>query len=105
MPAKAYPKSFSVSHLRGSRYERRGLRSYIEYRDLGIRREARGRVVAHVTLAHAEKPTHGEWHAPHWNGQFVYVHKGWLLLEYAGLGRVMMKAGSCFYHPPHIPHR
>jgi hypothetical protein len=37
--------------------------------------------------------------------QFVYVLKGWVLFEYEGVGRVMMKAGSCFYQPPRIRHR
>jgi quercetin dioxygenase-like cupin family protein len=37
--------------------------------------------------------------------QFVYVLKGWVLFEYEGVGRVMMKAGSCFYQPPNIRHR
>jgi mannose-6-phosphate isomerase-like protein (cupin superfamily) len=105
MPAKAYPKSFSVSHLRGSRFERRGLRSYFEYRDLGIRRATRGKVVAHVIRARPGKAPHGEWHAHHCNVQFVYVLKGWVLFEYEGIGRVMMKAGSCFYQPPNIRHR
>jgi len=33
------------------------------------------------------------------------VLKGWVLFEYEGVGRVMMKAGSCFYQPPRIRHR
>ena len=37
--------------------------------------------------------------------QFVYVLKGWVLFEYEGVGRVRMKAGSCFYQPPNIRHR
>src|SRR5688572_1208316 len=105
MPAKAYPKSFSVSHLRGSRFERRGLRSYFEYRDLGIERATRGKVVAHVIRARPGKAPHGEWHTHDCNVQFVYVLKGWVLFEYEGVGRVLMKAGSCFYQPPNIRHR
>ena len=105
MPAKAYPKSFSVSHLRGSRFERRGLRSYFEYRDLGIKRATRGKVVAHVIRARPGSAPHGEWHAHDCDVQFVYVLKGWVLFEYEGVGRVMMKAGSCFYQPPNIRHR
>ena len=73
----------SVSHLRDSKFARRGLRSYFEYRDLGIKRATGGKVVA----------------------QFVYVLKGWVLFEYEGIGKVMMKAGSCFYQPPRIRHR
>ena len=31
--------------------------------------------------------------------------KGWAVFEYEGVGRVTMKAGSCFYQPPRIRHR
>jgi len=47
--------TFRVSHLKGSRFERRGLRGYFEYRDLGIKRATRGKVVAHVIRARPER--------------------------------------------------
>jgi quercetin dioxygenase-like cupin family protein len=96
---------FSVTHLKSSKFARRGLRSYFEYRDLGIRRATRGRVVAHVIRARPQKAPHGEWHSHDCRMQFVYVLKGWVLFEYEGVGKVMMKAGSCFYQPPNIRHR
>jgi len=96
---------FSVTHLKDSKFARRGLRSYFEYRDLGIRRATRGRVVAHVIRARPQKAPHGEWHSHDCRVQFVYVLKGWVLFEYEGVGKVMMKAGSCFYQPPNIRHR
>ena len=96
---------FNVSHRKGSKFERRGLRSYFEYRDLGIKRATAGKVVAHVIRARPGKAPHGEWHAHDCKVQFVYVLKGWVLFEYEGFGRVMMKAGSCFYQPPRIRHR
>jgi mannose-6-phosphate isomerase-like protein (cupin superfamily) len=96
---------FNVSHRKGSKFERRGLRSYFEYRDLGIKRATSGKVVAHVIRARPGKAPHGEWHAHDCKVQFVYVLKGWVLFEYEGVGKVMMKAGSCFYQPPRIRHR
>jgi quercetin dioxygenase-like cupin family protein len=96
---------FSVNHRRGSRFERRGLRSYFEYRDLGIKHATKGKVVAHVIRARPGKAPHGEWHYHDVNVQFVYVLKGWVLFEYEGVGEVMMRAGSCFYQPPRIRHR
>ena len=96
---------FTVSHRKGSKFERRGLRSYFEYRDLGIKRATSGKVVAHVIRARPGKAPHGEWHAHDCKIQFVYVLKGWVLFEYEGVGKVMMKAGSCFYQPPRIRHR
>ena len=94
-----------VSHLEDGAFLRRGLRGYFEYRDLGIRRATRGKVVAHVIRARPGKAPHGEWHMHDCKVQFVYVLKGWVLFEYEGIGEVMMKAGSCFYQPPRIRHR
>jgi uncharacterized RmlC-like cupin family protein len=98
-------KSFRVSHAADSKFERRGLRSYFEYRDLGIRKATRGKIVAHVIRARPGKAPHGEWHVHDCEVQFVYVLKGWVEFEYEGVGRVRMKAGSCFYQPPRIRHR
>ena len=98
-------KRFRVSHARGSKFERRGLRNYFEYRDLGIERASRGKVVAHVIRARRGKAPHGEWHRHDCKLQFVYVLKGWALFEYEGVGKVLMKAGTCFYQPPNIRHR
>ena len=79
---------FSVSHLKGSKFARRGLRGYFEYRDLGIERATRGKVVAHVIRARPEKAPHGDWHWHDVDVQFVYVLKGWAVFEYEGIGRV-----------------
>jgi mannose-6-phosphate isomerase-like protein (cupin superfamily) len=94
-----------VSHLGNSRFAKRGLRGYFEYRDLGIKRATRGKVIAHVIRARAGEAPHGEWHYHDCNVQFVYVLKGWVRFEYEGVGEVLMKAGSCFYQPPRIRHR
>ena len=96
---------FNVSHLKSAKFARRGLRGYFEYRDLGIRRATGGKVVAHVIRARPGKAPHGDWHAHDCEVQFVYVLKGWVLFEYEGVGKVKMKAGSCFYQPPNIRHR
>jgi mannose-6-phosphate isomerase-like protein (cupin superfamily) len=97
--------TFRVTHLKGAKFERRGLRGYFEYRDLGIQRATRGKVVAHVIRARPGKAPHGEWHLHDTKVQFVYVLKGWVEFEYEGIGKVTMKAGSCFYQPPNIRHR
>jgi quercetin dioxygenase-like cupin family protein len=96
---------FHVAHRKDAKFERRGLRNYFEYRDLGIKRATKGAVVAHVIRARAGKAPHGEWHYHATKVQFVYVLKGWVLFEYEGVGKVMMRAGSCFYQPPGIRHR
>src|SRR4030088_2785473 len=96
---------FSVSRPEKSKFKRRGLRSYFEYRDLGIKRATGGKLVAHVIRVRPGKSPHGEWHQHDCRTQFVYVLKGWVEFEYEGGGKVMMKAGPCFYQPPRIRHR
>jgi quercetin dioxygenase-like cupin family protein len=103
--ATAAARRFSVSHRKSSKFVRRGLRGYFEYRDLGIKRATRGKVVAHVIRARPGKAPHGEWHIHDCDAQFVYVLKGWVEFEYEGVGKVTMRAGSCFYQPPRIRHR
>ena len=98
-------RRFHVTHLEGSKFARRGLRSYFEYRDLGIKRATGGKVIAHVIRARPGRAAHGEWHMHDCDVQFVYVLKGWVRFEYEGVGEVLMKAGSCFYQPPRIRHR
>ena len=98
-------KGFTVSHRADSGFVRRGLRSYFEYRDLGIKRATRGKVVAHLIRARPGKAPHGQWHRHDCRLQFVYVLKGSAVFEYEGVGRVTMRAGSCFYQPPGIGHR
>jgi quercetin dioxygenase-like cupin family protein len=103
--ARKRAEAFTVSHLDEKQFEKRGLRNYFEYRDLGISKASKGKVVAHVIRARPGKAPEGEWHRHDCKLQFVYVLKGWVLFEYEGVGRVRMKAGSCFYQPPNIRHR
>src|SRR4029450_14110228 len=93
-----------ISHARDARFER-GLRSFFEYRDLGIRQATDGRVEAHVIRAVPGATFAG---LPHRHGaefQFVYVLKGWIEFEYEGQGVVRLEAGSAGYQPPMIRHR
>jgi len=103
--ARTRAKRFSVTHLGKSKFEKRGLRDYFEYRDLGIKRATRGKLIAHVIRARPGKAPHGEWHVHDCDAQFVYVLRGWVRFEYEGLGEVLMKAGTCFYQPSRIRHR
>ena len=103
--AKRRAKSFAVSHAATSKFVKRGLRGYFEYRDLGIKRATRGKVVTHVIRARPGRAPHGDWHYHDCDVQWIYVVKGWVKMEYEGVGEVLMKAGSCFYQPPRIRHR
>lgn len=97
-------QGFSVSHAGDARFER-GLRSFFEYRDLGIRQATEGRVVAHVIRAADGGAFSGQPHLHETSFQLVYVLKGWIEFEYEGHGVVRLEAGSCVHQPPGIRHR
>ena len=105
-PAHERAKAYTVNRAAAGGFVRRGLRAYFEYRDLGIEKSSKGKVVAHVIKARPEKAPHGAWHSHACNLQFVYVLKGWLKFEYEGVPQVItVKAGDCFVQPPNILHR
>ena len=95
---------FVASHAKDARFER-GLRSFFEYRDLGIRQATGGRAIAHVIRAAAGTAFSSQPHLHETSFQLVYVLKGWIEFEYEGQGRVRLEAGSCVYQPPGIRHR
>jgi quercetin dioxygenase-like cupin family protein len=95
---------FVVSHARDARFGR-GLRSFFEYRDLGIKSSTGERVEAHVIRAVPGAPFSGQAHLHRTTFQLVYVLKGWIEFEYEGHGVVRLEAGSCVHQPPSIRHR
>jgi quercetin dioxygenase-like cupin family protein len=97
-------EGFVASHERDARFER-GLRSFFEYRDLGIGQATGGQVVAHVIRAAAGSEFSSQPHRHETTFQLVYILKGWIEFEYEGQGRVRLEAGSCVHQPPGIRHR
>jgi mannose-6-phosphate isomerase-like protein (cupin superfamily) len=98
-----------VSHRKVSDFKGGGLRSFFQYRDLGIRKATKGRIGAHVirAVSKGEKKTikGSDAHKHALDFQMVYVLKGWVTFEYEGYGKVKLKAGSSVYQPPGIRHR
>ena len=97
-------KGFSVSHLKTSRFRSGGLRSFFEYRDLGIAKATKGRVLAHVIRARPGRKAVPKRHSHRLDFQLVYVLKGWVKFDYEGVGAVTLKPGSCVHQPPGIRH-
>ncbi len=105
MMATAQPKAeFSVSHLKDAQYESEGLRSFFEYRDLGIKAATGGRVGAHVIRAKPGMHSGSGWHTHDLEVQLVYVLKGWVEFDYEGVGAVRLEAGACVHQPTGIRH-
>ena len=97
------PPGFAVSHAGPTGWEG-GLRAFFEYRDLGVADATQGRVGAHVIRARGASETPGEHHRHALDFQLVYVLRGWVEFDYAGVGRVRLSEGSCVTQPPGIDH-
>lgn len=97
-------QGFTVSHARDARFER-GLRSFFEYRDLGVREATGGQVVAHVIRAAVGNKFESQPHRHGTQFQMVYVLRGWIEFEYEGQGVVRLDTGSSVYQPPGIRHQ
>ncbi len=80
-----------------------GLRSFMEYRDLGIEQATHGQFRAHVVRI--KKESAGS-HDLHTTGHFqmFYVLNGWIKLVYEGHGEHTFGKGDCILQPPGIVH-
>jgi len=97
-------QKFTISHADGSVFEG-GLRAFFEYRKLGIAEATGGRFDAHVIRAVPGRHSEGHWHTHELEFQMIYVLKGWVVFEYEGQGRHIMRVGTCALQPPGIRHR
>ena len=95
----------TISHSDSSPFEGAGLRSFFEYRQLGISESTSGDFGAHVIRAVPGEHSAGEWHKHALEFQMVYVTKGWVEFEYEGEGKVILRAGSSVLQPAGIVHR
>ena len=98
-------QQLAISHADASPFEGAGLRSFFEYRHLGIPEATNGTFGAHVIRAIPGDASAQEWHTHELDFQLVYVTKGWVEFEYEGHGKVMLRAGSSVLQPPGIVHR
>lgn len=98
-------QAFIISHASGGHFKRQGLRSFFEYRDLGIDSATQGKFGANVIRAVPGKASAGEWHKHDLNFQMIYVTRGWVVFEYEGQGEHTFEQGSSALQPPGICHR
>ena len=102
------PKQIFSASLAKDAVYKTGLRSFMEYRDLGIEAATHGKFRAHVIRI---KPG-GDAHDLHTTGlhrhdcdfQMFYVLKGWIRFVYEAHGEHTFEAGDCVLQPPGIVH-
>ncbi len=87
----------ALSQLKTSTWEKRGLRGFLEYRDLGVAEVTEGRFGANVARAlHAHHPGQdAPLHYHELGFHFSYILKGWMRTYMDGVGEVVLHAGDC----------
>ena len=105
--AKARPRQrIAISHHREEDFKADGLRTYAQYRDLGIAEASHGLAQAHVIrlIGPCNPAEVSKLHYHDVEFQMVYVLKGWVKTYLEGQGETLMKEGSAWTQPPRIKH-
>jgi mannose-6-phosphate isomerase-like protein (cupin superfamily) len=94
-----------LATLEDAVFHREGLRDNFEYRDLGLAAATNGQVgVKHIRAVKPFEAATG-WHWHDMTGHFIYVLKGWVRFNFAGVdGDITVKAGACLSQPAGVPH-
>jgi mannose-6-phosphate isomerase-like protein (cupin superfamily) len=102
---KRPPQKVAVSHYNNADFET-GLRSYAQYRDLGMVEATHGMVRAHVLrfIEPCDPKVVSKLHFHDTEFQMVYVLKGWVKTELGG-EEMTMRQGSSWTQPPKIKHK
>ena len=98
-------QQFSTSFSKDASWQT-GLRTFFEYRDLGIDQATSGMFNAHVIRV--KKPVEAYPHTgPHVHEldfQMFYVLSGWITFTYKDQGEFTFGPGDCCLQPPGIVH-
>ena len=99
-------QQIAISHLREEDFKADGLRTYAQYRDLGIVEATHGLARAHVIrlLPPCNPQEVSKLHTHDVEFQMVYVLKGWVKTYMEGQGETLMQQGSSWTQPPKIKH-
>jgi mannose-6-phosphate isomerase-like protein (cupin superfamily) len=103
------PRQLFSASLASEAVYKTGLRSFMEYRDLGIERATHGRFRAHVIRIKRDAPGAHDLHTTglhqhQCDFQMFYVLKGWMKFVYEGEGERTFHAGDCVLQPAGIVH-
>ena len=98
-------KTSIVNHLGPDSFEQDGKRPFVEVRPLGLRELTGGKIGAHVIRPTPGRHADASRHSHTLDFQFVYVLKGWAIVDYEGYGEHRLVAGSTVYQPPGIKHK
>ena len=103
------PKQLFTANLAKDAVYKQGLRSFMEYRDLGIETATHGKFRAHVIRIKKDAGGHDELHTTGLHQhlcdfQMFYVLKGWIKFVYENEGEYTFHAGDSVLQPAAIVH-
>ena len=99
------PSGFIVNKARENPFESGGLRTYREYRDLGVADATGGKIHAHIVRTTEPCPQGGSGRHYHdLEFQLVFCLKGRSTVWFEGHGEVDFEAGDSWIQPPCIHH-
>jgi hypothetical protein len=96
----------AMSHHREQDFKADGLRTYAQYRDLGIANATDGLARAHVIrlIGPCNPEEVSKLHFHDVEFQMVYVLKGWVKTYMDGVGETTYQQNACWTQPPKIKH-
>ena len=81
-----------------------GRRDFFKYRDLGVQDASNGVLRAQTMTAIRNMTEPTGWHYHECDGQFVYVMKGWVDLEFETGEKLRVKSGESLFIPGYMKH-
>ena len=105
--SKRRPHRFVVSRFNPADFKSDGLRTYAQYRDLGIKDATSGMAVAHVIrfMGKCDPKVVSKEHLHEADFQMIYVLKGSMVSSFEGHGTHTLKAGDAWLQPHSIRHK
>ena len=82
----------------------KGRRDFFKYRDLGVTVASGGKIRAQVTIGSGGMTRPTGWHYHECEGQFIYLLKGWVELQFEDGKTIRVEEGDSMFIPGHVRH-
>jgi len=82
----------------------KGRRAFFKYRDLGVAEASGGAMRAQVMMSSEGMSRPTGWHYHECDGQFVYVLKGWVDLQFEDGRAIRVEEGDSLFIPGFLRH-
>lgn len=82
----------------------KGRREFFRYRDLGVADASNGNMRAQVMMASQGMSRPTGWHYHECDGQFIYILKGWVELQFEDGRTIKVEEGDSLFIPGYLRH-